>query len=145
MTGVYLESGAWKEILVPLTQSLITSFYIETCGYQMEGASAHFRPPDFVNHPDAAYIETTETSDLDACEAVFERVRENKKQKYGSDYNEVADIKLKEDQRDLIEFKTRVLYQYFKRRFNVDEAADAEASRESESMTDSESEDSDFV
>ncbi|KAL6362226.1 hypothetical protein LRP88_04303 [Fusarium phalaenopsidis] len=145
MTGVYLESGTWKEILVPLAQSQIMFFFIETCGYEMEGVSAHFRPPDFANHPDAAYIETTEAGDLDACEAVFERVRENKKQKYGSDYNEVADIKLKEDQRDLIEFKTRVLYQYFKRQSNVGEAADAEESGESESMTDSESEDSDFV
>ncbi|RSL85082.1 hypothetical protein CEP52_016247 [Fusarium oligoseptatum] len=146
ITGVYLESGTWKDILVPLSQSAIMFFYIETCGYQMEGESAHFRPADFADHPDAPYIETTEADDIDACEAVFRRVRENKKRKYGSDYDEAADIQLKEDQRELVEFKTRVLYEYVKRQYNADEATDAEESGDySDSMTDSESEDSDFV
>ncbi|KAL2678372.1 hypothetical protein Neosp_009118 [[Neocosmospora] mangrovei] len=144
--GVYLESGTWSEILLPITQSSITFFYIETCGYQRDGQSAEFRSPDLANRPDAPYIETIEADDLDACEAVFARVRENKRQKYGSVYDEAMDIELKESQKELIKLKTEVLFEFVKRRFAADDTEDAEASADwSDSMSESESEDSDFL
>lgn len=148
--GVYLESGRWKDALLHLAQSSITSFYLETCGYQLESESAQFRSPGWANCPDAHYIETTETEDLDACEAVFERVRENKRRKYGSAYNEAADVEHKEVQKRLIKLKTEALLEFVRSHFAVQNAIDIdedwqEGFREwAERVVDSESDDSDF-
>ncbi|KAH7176201.1 hypothetical protein EDB81DRAFT_772111 [Dactylonectria macrodidyma] len=124
LRGVYLESGTWKEILSAMSQSPITSFYIETCGYQREGESADFCPPNPGSRPDDAYIETTEADDLDACEAVFSRLRKNKRRLYGSTYNEAADLERRSAEREQIEFKSAVLDEYLKRKFAAEEAAE---------------------
>ncbi|KAL6407578.1 hypothetical protein AUP68_08597 [Ilyonectria robusta] len=88
---VHLESGRWKDVLLAMSQSSIISFHIESCGYEAEGESGVFQPKDQLLPSTDVYIETTEADDLAACEAVFARMLENRRQKYGSDYDEQAD------------------------------------------------------
>ncbi|KAF4470613.1 hypothetical protein FALBO_2479 [Fusarium albosuccineum] len=109
LRGVYLESGNWKDILTAMNQPQIISFRIQTCGYQMEGLSAHLRPENPGEDPDHLYIETNEASDLDACRALFSRVRENKRRIYGSDYDEAADLDRERTERELIEQKSELV------------------------------------
>ncbi|KAH7142787.1 hypothetical protein B0J13DRAFT_596110 [Dactylonectria estremocensis] len=139
LRGVYLESGMWKEILLAMSQSPITSFYIETCGYQMEGESAHFRPLDPGSRPSDSYIETTETDDLDACEAVFTRLRENKRQIYGSNYDEAADIERRIVELRETEIKLEMLNEYLRGRFAAEVSEDDSSDAE---ITDTEASDS---
>ncbi|KAH6995368.1 hypothetical protein EDB80DRAFT_729027 [Ilyonectria destructans] len=112
--GVYLESGTWKEILLAMSQSPILSFCIETCGYEMQGESGVFRPEDPGSRPSDAYIETTQADDLDACEAVFKRVRENKRQKYGSDYDEGADLESRRIEAEELEVKWEMINEHLR-------------------------------
>ncbi|KPM45275.1 hypothetical protein AK830_g1289 [Neonectria ditissima] len=92
LEGVYLESGMWKDIFWAMSQSSITSLYVEFCGYHWDGESAHFRPPNPGSRRSDSYIETTEVEDLDAYKAVFARVRANKRRLFGSNYDEAADV-----------------------------------------------------
>ncbi|KAH6975008.1 hypothetical protein BKA56DRAFT_589903 [Ilyonectria sp. MPI-CAGE-AT-0026] len=114
LRGVYLESGTWKEILLPMSQSPIISFFIQTCGYEAKGESGIFRPEDPGSRPGDAYIETTEEDDLDACEAVFARLRENKRQKYGSSYDEAAELERIRIEAEEVEVRWKLLNEYLR-------------------------------
>ncbi|KAJ4168392.1 hypothetical protein NW754_002264 [Fusarium falciforme] len=102
--GVYLESGRWKKILLEMCKlPLLTHFYIETCGYQAEGESAHFNPSDLGSRPEDSIIETTESDDLDAWRALLKRLRENKLRIHGIDYSEEDELEDLRAEREEIE------------------------------------------
>ncbi|KAF4445623.1 hypothetical protein F53441_10687 [Fusarium austroafricanum] len=44
--GVYLEPGTWEDILMALSETSITSFHVEFCGYAREGEAAQHIPDD---------------------------------------------------------------------------------------------------
>ncbi|KAF5667068.1 hypothetical protein FHETE_5771 [Fusarium heterosporum] len=92
LRGVYIGSGTWEEALSALSQTSITYFYIETCGYQMEGESSIFIPADDGEQSggDCSCIETNRAADLEACESVFARVHQNMRRIHGDSYDEVA-------------------------------------------------------
>ncbi|KAH8650448.1 hypothetical protein BGZ61DRAFT_577923 [Ilyonectria robusta] len=139
LRGVYLESGTWKEILSAMSQLPITSFYIETCGYQIEGENGDFRPLSPGFRPSDAFIETTEADDLDACEAVFSQVQENKRQIYGSKYDEAADVERRGVELRTIEMKWDALTEFMKRRYAAEVSEDESSEVE---ITDTEASDS---
>lgn len=139
LRGVYLESGTWKEILSAMSQLPITSFYIETCGYQIEGENGDFRPLSPGFRPSDAFIETTEADDLDACEAVFSQVQENKRQIYGSKYDEAADVERRGVELRTIEMKWDALTEFMKRRHAAEVSEDESSEVE---ITDTEASDS---
>lgn len=137
LRGVYLESGTWKKILLAMSQSPIISFFIQTCGYEMEGESGVFRPEDPGSRPSDAYIETTEADDLDACEAVFTRLRENKRQKYGSNYDEHADLERRRIEPEEVKVRWEMLDEHlrtiFARRVSEDDSSHDEITDTEES------------
>ncbi|KAF4990837.1 hypothetical protein FGRMN_8218 [Fusarium graminum] len=111
LQGICISSGTWEDILSALSKTSITSFYIETCGYQQEGESALNYPFDPSEQPngDSNYIETNRPGDIDACESVFMRVHENMRQIYGSRYDEAAAERRRKAQHGEIEVKMESL------------------------------------
>lgn len=139
LRGVYLESGTWKEILLPISQSPIISFFIQSCGYEAEGESGIFCPEDPGSRLGDAYIETTQEDDLDACDAVFTRLQENKRQKYGSSYDEAAELERIRIEAGELEVRWKFLNEHLRTTF-AGQATEDDSSHDE--ITDSEESDS---
>ncbi|KAF4946642.1 hypothetical protein FGADI_11031 [Fusarium gaditjirri] len=132
LMGVYLESGTWIEVLTALSKTTLTSFYIETCGYQKEGETVLRVPinPTAQAKEDDSYVETNRAEDIDACELVFSRIHENMRKIHGSRYDQAAAEEKREILRQDIIRKTGSLGD-FCRSYMADVAAD-EAGESSE-------------
>ncbi|KAM0354786.1 hypothetical protein ACHAPU_000607 [Fusarium lateritium] len=142
LRGVYIASGTWEAVLSALSQTSITHFHIETCGYQMEGESALFVPADDSEQAngDYSYIETNRAADLEACESVFARVHENMRRIHGSRYDQAAADKVRKAQHEEMVGTTEYLGMLFD--FEHDYPEDFESFDEDSLDIDSEDDDS---